>query len=64
MVLIENIGQKTKIQDFETSQPKNRESETQINIRKQDFETGKKISETLNFPGTIRHLYMYRASVK
>ena len=56
MVLIENIGQKTKIQDFETSQPKNRESKTRINIRKQDFGTGTTISETLNFQGTIRHL--------
>ena len=54
MVLIENIGQKTKIRDSETSQPKNRESKTQINIRKRDFGTAK-ISNTLNFQGTIPH---------
>ena len=67
MVLIETVGQKTKIRDSETSRPKIRESETQRNTRKQDFEThskrlrdfeiGTKISETLNFPDTIRHPY-------
>ena len=66
MVLIETVGQKTKIPDSETSRPKIRESETrQRNTRKRDFEThskrfrdfeiGTKISETLNFPDTIRH---------
>ena len=66
MVLIETLGRKkTKIRDSETSRPKIRESETQRNTRKRDFETlskrlrdfkiGTKISETLNFPDTIRH---------
>ena len=70
MVLIETVGQKTKIRDSETSRPKIRESETQRNTRKRDFEThskrlrdfeiGTKISETLNFPDTIRHPYKGR----
>ena len=68
MVLIETVSQKTKIRDSETSRPKIRETETRRNSRKRDFEThskrlqdseiGKKISETLNFPGTIRHPYI------
>ena len=65
MVLIETVGLQTKIQDSETSRRKIRESETQRNTRKRDFETHSKrlrdfeietkISDTLNFPGTIRH---------
>ena len=65
MVLIETVDQKKKIRDSETSRPKIRESETQRNTRKRDFEThskrlrdfeiGTKISETLNFPDTVRH---------
>ena len=64
-----NPWQQTKIRDSETSQPKIRESETQRNTRKRDFEThwkllrdfeiGTKISETLNFPGTVRHPLFY-----
>ena len=62
MVLIETIGQQTKIRDFAA---KIRESETQRNARKRDFEThskrlrdlvleiGTQISETLNFPGAF-----------
>ena len=67
MALIKIVSQKTKIRDSETSRPKIRDSETQRNTRKrdfaihskrlQDFEIGTKISETLNFPGTIRHPY-------
>ena len=45
MVLIETIGQKTKIRDSETSRPKIQESETQRNTRKRDFETHSKRSE-------------------
>ena len=65
MVLIETVGQKNKIRDSETSRQKIRESKTQRHSRKRvfethskrplDFQTGTKISETLNFPGTIRH---------
>ena len=65
MVLFETVSQKTKIRDSESSRPKIRETETRRNTRKRDFETrskrlqdseiGTKISETLNFPGTIRH---------
>ena len=65
MVLFETVSQKTKIRDSETSRPKIRETETRRNTRKRDFETrskrlqdseiGTKISETLNFPSTIRH---------
>ena len=67
--MIKTVGQKTKIRDSETAQPKIRESETKRNTRKQDFDThskhlrdfeiGTKISRTLNFPGTIRHPYGY-----
>ena len=39
MVLIETVGQKTKIRDSETSRPKIRDSETKGNTRKRDFET-------------------------
>ena len=39
MVLIETVGQKTKIRDSETSRPKIRHSETKRNTRKRDFET-------------------------
>ena len=70
MVLIETVGQKTKIRDSETSRPKIRESETQRNTGKrdfeiqskrlQDFEIGTKVFETLNFPGTIRHPFIFR----
>ena len=42
MVLIETVGQKTKIRDAETSRPKIRESETQRNTRKRDFATHSK----------------------
>ena len=67
MVSIEAVSQKTKIRDSEISRPKIRETETQSrNPKKRDFETyskplqdseiGTKISETLHFPGTIRHL--------
>ena len=65
MVLIETVGQQTKIRDAENPRPEIRESETQRSTRKRDFEThlkrvrdfeiGSQISETPNFPGTIRH---------
>ena len=70
MVLIETVGQKNKnprLRDLAAKQI--RESETQRNTRKRDFEThskrlrdfeiGTKISETLNFPDTIRHPFYY-----
>ena len=64
MDLIDTVGQKTK-SETPTSRPKIRDSETQRNTRKRDFEThskrlrdfeiGTKFSETLNFPaGAIR----------
>ena len=62
--------QKTIYLGFDRNRwPKIRESETQRNTRKRDFESFKtpptfrdriKISETLNFPGTIRHPSFYR----
>ena len=68
MVLIEIVGQKTKMRDSKTSRPKIQESETQRKTRKRDFEThskrlrdfeiGTKISESLNFPDIIRHPYI------
>ena len=42
IILIETVGQNTKIRDSETSRPKIRESETQRNSRKRDFETPSK----------------------
>ena len=70
MVLIETVGQKTKIRDSETSRPKIRESEKHRNTRKRDFEThskrlrdfeiGTKISKTLNsFPGNNSPLLLF-----
>ena len=65
MAFIETVGQKSKTQDSKTLQLKIRESEMQRNTRKRDFKThpkclrdfevGTKISETMNFPGTIHH---------
>ena len=63
MVLIETVDQKTK---FETPRPRSqkfenpRRKETQENeisrlIEISRFRNWNKISETLNFPGTIRH---------
>ena len=42
MVLIETVGQKTKIRDAKTWRPKIQESEKQRNTRKRDFDTHSK----------------------
>ena len=70
VVLIETVGQKTKIRDSKTSSPKIQESRMQRNTRKQDFEThlkrlrdfeiGTKNPETLDFLGTLRHPYKWK----
>ena len=68
MVLIETVGQKNKnpkLRDLVAKNSRIRDAKKIRNTRKRDFEThskrlrdfeiGTKISETLNFPDTIRH---------
>ena len=55
IILIETVGQNTKIRDSETSRPKIRESETQRNTRKQNFEThSKRLRDSKIFPRIFR----------
>ena len=68
MVLIETVGQKNKNLRLRDLAAKNSRIRDAKNTRKRDFEThskrlrdfeiGTKISETLNFPDTIRHPYI------